>query len=64
MRIVGMGLPALPFILNDLATQARYWFPALTAIAGVQPIRETDFGNIRAMRDTWLQWGRENGYIR
>jgi hypothetical protein len=62
-RIIGLGAPALPLILSELQRKARFWFWALTAITGEQPVRETDFGNVRAMRDTWLQWGRERGYL-
>lgn len=63
LRIVGMGTEALPLILRELQHRARYWFAALSAITGEQPVKESDFGNVRAMRDTWLQWGRERGYL-
>lgn len=63
LRIVGMGPLVLPLILAELERRARYWFPALTAITGVQPILERDFGDIRAMRDAWLKWGRDHGYL-
>jgi hypothetical protein len=49
--------------LQELERRARYWFPALTAITGEQPIPEGHFGNVRAMRDAWLEWGRARGYL-
>ena len=35
---------------------------ALVAITGEQPVPPQHAGNIEAMRQDWLQWGREHGY--
>ena len=62
-EIIGMGTEALPLILRELAESPGHWFWALRAIAGESPIRPEDRGNVPAMRDAWLAWGRKRGYI-
>lgn len=61
-RIIGMGQPAVPLILQQLAREADFWFEALVAITGEQPVPPEHAGNIEAMRQDWLGWGREQGY--
>jgi hypothetical protein len=64
-KIIGMGESAIPLILKDLA---RYgpddWFWALTAITDENPISAEIAGNMVAMTEAWLQWGRNAGYLR
>lgn len=62
-QIIGMGMNVVPFILEDLIIEGGYWFWALKAITGVDPVKNTDRGNISKMTDEWLDWGRKNGYI-
>jgi hypothetical protein len=63
-RIIGMGEPAIPLILKDLAENGPDdWFWALTAITDENPINEEIAGNMFAMTEAWLQWGRGAGYL-
>jgi len=63
-RIIGMGAPAIPLILKDLAENGpNDWFWALTAITDENPITEAIAGNMAAMTEAWLQWGRNAGYL-
>ena len=62
-EIIEMGEVALPLIFSDLQQEPDYWFTALRKITGANPVPETDRGQLSAMRDHWLRWGRENGYI-
>ena len=62
-KIIGMGLEAIPLILEDLKQSKAHWFLALRAIAGESPIRPEDRGDVDAMTDAWLDWGRRHGYI-
>lgn len=61
-RIMGMGPAALPFIFRDLAKQPDYWFIALTAITGENPVPKEDAGNLPRMTKAWLEWAERNGY--
>ena len=64
-KIIGMGKSAVPFILKDLQENGpRHWFWALTSITDANPIPEKNPGNMTAMTEAWLQWGREEGYLR
>ena len=58
-RIVGMGRPALPLILEDMREQGGHWFAALHAISGENPIAPEEQGRILKMQAAWLEWGRE-----
>jgi hypothetical protein len=60
-RIIGMGWQAVPLILWQLRREADFWFEALVAITGEQPVLPDHAGNMEAMRQDWLRWGREHG---
>lgn len=65
--IIGMGQGAVPFILEMLRAEGKepdQWFWALKAITGDDPVSESDRGDFVAMANSWLQWGREQGYAR
>lgn len=62
--IIGMGDIAVPFLLATLRSEGDepdQWFWALKAITGVDPVRDADRGNYRAMADAWLSWGARVG---
>lgn len=62
-RIIGMGEAAIPLILEDLSRNGPDdWFWALTAIADENPITKEMAGDMRAMTEAWLQWGKNSGY--
>lgn len=61
-RIIGMGPEVIPFILEKLITSPSYWFWALKAITGEDPVPADDRGDMVKMTQHWLQWGREHGY--
>jgi len=58
-RIIAMGNDAVPLILKQLKTSPDYWFPALSAITGVDPIKSSDEGDMQAMTNAWLNWEKE-----
>ena len=61
-KIISMGQPAVPLILERMRYQGRHWFEALQQITGEDPISPADYGNIAAMQNSWLQWGEDHGY--
>src|SRR5438067_9579337 len=63
-KIIGMGESAIPLILKDLSENGPDdWFWALTAITDENPITEEIAGNMSAMTEAWLQWGKKAGYL-
>ena len=63
-RIIAMGERAIPLILEDLREEPHHWFRALAALADEAPIiPEKDKGNIRAMSNAWIEWGKRKQYI-
>jgi hypothetical protein len=63
-KIIGMGEAAIPLILEDLSQYGPDdWFWALTAISDENPITNEIAGDMVAMTEAWLQWGRKRGYL-
>ncbi|MBU1626553.1 hypothetical protein KKB18_04215 [bacterium] len=62
-RIMAMGKPAVPLILRELKKQPDDWFYALRMITGENPVKPIDKGDIKKMARTWIEWGKQNGYL-
>jgi hypothetical protein len=60
--IIGLGEPAIPLLLEELVRDPDWWFSALMAITGANPIRPEDRGNLVKMAESWIEWGRSHGY--
>lgn len=63
-EIIGMGKAVLPLLLHELQTEPDYWFWALQAITGSNPVPPDANGDLSQMTAAWLRWGRERGYCR
>ena len=61
LRIVGLGLQALPFILKELQVRPAQWFVALNSIAGTDPVGPND--DFPTAIRKWMRWGVDHGYI-
>ena len=66
--IIGMGAPVLPILLSELSKNPDYWFVALRAISAasgheVNPVLPSDRGNLKAMAQSWVDWGEADGYL-
>ena len=62
-RIIGMGSRVLPLIFRELARRPGHWFWALNAITGEDPVPPEGAGDIQRMTESWLEFGRQRGYI-
>jgi len=62
-EIIKMGEVAIPLILKELAKKPDHWFPALREITGHDPVPRSSQGRLREMTESWLAWGRKQGYI-
>src|SRR5438876_7709544 len=62
-RIIGMGWPAIPLILDELAREPDQWFWALEAITEENPVPPDAAGHVRRSAEAWIQWGRERGLV-
>jgi hypothetical protein len=60
-QIIGMGEPAIQFILLEMKEKPDHWFWALQAITGENPVLPEWQGRMREMTAAWLRWGRERG---
>ena len=62
-KIIAMGVSVIPLILEDLQTTQSHWFIALRKISGANPVPTEAIGNVHRMRDSWLRWGIDAGYL-
>jgi len=62
-RIIGMGPDVIPIILRQLKRTPDFWFWALKCLSDVDPVTREIRGDISAMTEAWLDWGREHEYL-
>jgi hypothetical protein len=62
-RIIGLGPNVVPFLVRDLAQNARPWFWALRSITGEDPVTEEIRGSQRQMIKRWIDWGQRKGML-
>jgi hypothetical protein len=62
-RIIGMGLPVVPLILDELQREPDQWFWALEAITEENPVPPEAAGNVGQMASAWINWGKRRGLI-
>ena len=62
-RIIGMGMPAVPLILEELRSEPDPWFWALEAITDDNPVPPEAAGIVPLMAQAWVDWGRQQGYL-
>lgn len=61
LRIIGMGLRALPLIMEHLEREGDepdHWCAALEAITGENPVREDAHGDTVRIADAWIEWNQ------
>lgn len=62
-QIIGMGKEVIPLILKELKKKTGHWFWALKSITGEDPGPPDQRGRMDKMRELWLGWGDEQGYL-
>ncbi len=62
-RIIGMGWPAVPLILEEMRREPDQWFWALEAITEENPVPSEALGKVRAMTQAWIEWGTKRGFL-
>ena len=62
--VVDMGDEIVPILLRELHLKAEPWFTALREITGTDPVEPHERGDMQAMADAWLRWGRQRRLIR
>jgi hypothetical protein len=63
LKIIGMGKPAIPLILNELRVNGGRWYIALESISEQNPVACEYVGYVKRMKEAWLEWGRTNHYL-
>lgn len=62
-RIIGMGSPVAPLILQELQSGPDQWFWALEAITEENPVPPEAADNVGLMAQAWIEWGKRKGLI-
>lgn len=61
-QIIALGPRAIPLLLRELDRELDHWFWALRVLTGENPVPTGIRGNMAAMREAWLAWGRSKGH--
>jgi hypothetical protein len=61
--IIDLGPDVVPLLLRDLQREPAHWFEALRALTGEDPVPSEHWGDVLAMREDWLSWGRQHELI-
>ena len=61
-EIIDIGKSVLPLIFEDMQENGGWWYPALRAITGDNPVPKDARGNRTLNDEAWLRWGRDHGY--
>jgi len=64
LEIISMGETAIPFILRDLQERGGDWYPALRILSDADPVPTEVRGEVPKMKEAWISWGRDKGYIK
>jgi len=66
-RIIELGhhnrADILRYALEDLKSRGGHWYAGLRELAGESPVPPNHRGNIRLMKQDWLQWARKRDII-
>ncbi len=62
-RIIGMGPPVVPLILDELRREPDHWFWALESITEQNPVPPEAMGKVRLMAQAWVRWGEQQGML-
>ena len=62
-RIIGMGPPIVPLILEELRREPDHWFWALESITDQNPVPPEAMGKVRLMAEAWVRWGEQQGIL-
>ena len=62
-RIIGMGEAAVSLILRELKKAPDHWYWALGSITQENPAQDAPEGDIAAICQAWLEWGKRRGIV-
>ncbi|MEK0337950.1 MAG: hypothetical protein QQN41_11010 [Nitrosopumilus sp.] len=61
-EIIGLGSKVIPFLINRLDSTPSFWFMALEAIAGENPVPMNQRGYLEKEIAAWRDWALAQGY--
>lgn len=56
--IIKQGKDVVPFIIDELKKNNKFWFHALEVLTGEDPVKKEHWGNPLLMKNDWLQWAK------
>jgi len=60
-KIIGMGVAAIPLILQEMVERGGHWLWALHAITDKDPAPEN--ATFHEAVEAWISWGEAEGYL-
>ncbi|MCE0482892.1 MAG: hypothetical protein LV479_01485 [Methylacidiphilales bacterium] len=63
LKIIKLGIRAVPLILKELQSEPAPWFLALRVLTDDSEVGRSTPGDFKKMSEEWILWGKERGYI-
>lgn len=63
LHIISKGHRALPILFRELKREPNFWFTALQAITGENPVPDSLRGDVIAMQKCWIEWAEAEDYV-
>ena len=63
LRVIALGKPAIPLIIEDLRKEAAPWFSALSVLTERDDIGRDHRGQFRKIANAWIDWWESEGYL-
>ena len=62
-RIISLGSGVVPLILREMEARPDHWFWALWVLTDADPVPDEKAGDVLAMTNAWLEWGKAAGFL-
>ena len=62
-EIIEMRETAVPLLLKELSERPYHWFGLLETITGENPISDNEAGDFDKMKEAWINWGINKGFL-
>jgi hypothetical protein len=56
-------ISSIPDLLRELRDNGGFWYPALHSLTEENPVDQSELGNIKKMKNAWLEWGHRKDWF-
>ncbi len=61
LRMIALGPVVVPLLLAGIKNGETFLADALATVTGAQPVQKEDYGIGKRIRESWIEWGHQQG---